>query len=54
MENKTKSNWSQVTSTCDGLEWGLGSQPEFKTGLQKWKHQILAPRTMVSDKGPGT
>ena len=42
MENKTKSNWSQVTSNCDGLEWGLGSQPEFKAGLQKWKHQILA------------
>ena len=42
MENKTKSNWSQVTLNCDGLERGLGSQPEFKAGLQKWKHQILA------------
>ena len=45
--------WSQGVSACNGLEQGLGSQPETGSGLQWWKHQILATGPMVSDKGPG-
>ena len=42
--------WSQVASACNGLELGLGSQPE--TGLGP-STQTLATRPVVSDKGPG-
>ena len=31
----------------------MGSQPETEAGLQVVKHQILATRSAVSDKGPG-
>ena len=46
-------NWPLVTSACSSLEWGLGSQPETEAGSQRWEHQILATRPVVSDKGPG-
>ena len=39
--------------TCNGLEQGLGSQPEIQAGLCQRKHQILSTRPVVSDKGPG-
>ena len=39
--------------TCNDLEQGLGSQPEIQAGLCQRKHQILATRPVVSDKGPG-
>ena len=42
-----------MASGCNGLEPGLGSQPEVGVGLQQWKNQILATRPVVSDKGPG-
>ena len=47
------SHWSWITSACSGLERGLGSQPETEAGTRWWKHQILATRPAVSDKGPG-
>ena len=42
-----------MASACNGLEQGLGSQPEIETRVWRWKYQILAPRSVVSDKGPG-
>ena len=39
-----------MASACNGLELGLGSQPE--TGLGP-STQTLATRPVVSDKGPG-
>ena len=47
------SHWSWITSACSGLERGLGSQPETEAGTRWWKHQNLATRPAVSDKGPG-
>ena len=35
------------------LPKGLDSQPETEVGLQRWEHQILASRPVISDKGPG-
>ena len=35
------------------ISGGLGSQPEMEAGSWQWKHQILALRPVVSDKGPG-
>ena len=45
--------WYQVALACNGLEWGLGSQPEIEAASQQWKHQILATTQVVSDKGLG-
>ena len=42
-----------MASACNGLEQGLGSQPEIETRVWRWKYQILAPRSVVSDTGPG-
>ena len=44
--------WSRVALVGNGLEQGFGSQ-DIVAGSQQWKHQILATRPMVSDKGPG-
>ena len=35
----------------DMISGGLGSQPEMEAGSRQWKHQILALRPVVSDKG---
>ena len=35
------------------ISGGLGSQPAMEAGSWQWKHQILALRPVVSDKGPG-
>ena len=45
-------SWSWMVWACDGLEQGLASQPEIETEFWWWKHQILATRLVVSDKGP--
>ena len=52
-KNKVEEFWSGVTSACNGLEWGLGSQPGTEVVWWRWKHQVLATRPVVSDKGPG-
>ena len=36
------------------ISGGLGSQPEMEAGSRQWKHQILAPRPVVSDKDTGS
>ena len=38
---------------CNCLKCVLGFQPEIKARLWWLKHQILATRPVVSDKGPG-
>ena len=38
---------------CSCLKCVLGFQPEIKARLWWLKHQILATRPVVSDKGPG-
>ena len=43
-----------MASACTGLEQGLGSQPEIEAGSRWRKHQTLASRPMISDKGPGS
>ena len=46
------SPWSPVASACNSLKQGLGSWPEVEPGSWQWKHQILAIRPVISDKGP--
>ena len=36
------------------ISGGLGSQPEMEAGSRQWKHQILAPRPVASDKDTGS
>ena len=52
-KNKVEEFWSGVTSACNGLEWGLGSQPGTEVVWWRWKHQVLATRPVVNDKGAG-
>ena len=43
--------WSQVVSSCRGWKRGWVSPPETEAGSRQWKHQVLAIRSVVSDKG---
>jgi len=45
-------HWSQVVSARNGLESGLDFKLETEAGSGGWKHQIVATRPVISDKGP--
>ena len=42
--------WSQVVLSCSSLKPGWVSPPETEAGSQQWEHQVLATRSVVSDK----
>ena len=52
MHSVMVSNWSQVASACSNLKEGFGSWPEIEVRPQRWKHQILTTKLVVSDKAP--
>ena len=45
-------HWCQVVSARNGLESGLDFKLETEAGSGGWKHQIVATRPVISDKGP--